>query len=54
MIWKVIVKYCKLNETYVTLEHKTSVKQHRYICSNNQQYIVWVIFLSCQKSLDIK
>ncbi len=27
---------------YVTLEHKSSHKQHRYICSNRQQYIVWV------------
>ncbi len=27
---------------YVSLEHKSSHKQHRYICSNNQQYIVWV------------
>ncbi len=28
--------------TFVTLEHKSSHKQHRYICSNRQQYIVWV------------
>ncbi len=27
---------------YVSLEHKSSHKQHRYICSNRQQYIVWV------------
>ncbi len=27
---------------FVTLEHKSSLKQHRYICSNNQQYTVWV------------
>ncbi len=26
----------------VTLEHKSSHKQHSYICSNSQQYIVWV------------
>ncbi len=26
----------------VSLEHKTSHKQHRYICSNSQKYIVWV------------
>ncbi len=26
---------------YVTLEHKSSHKQHSYICSNRQQYIVW-------------
>ncbi len=24
------------------MEHKSSHKQHRYICSNSQQYIVWV------------
>ncbi len=24
---------------YMSLEHKSS---HKYICSNNQQYIVWV------------
>ncbi len=28
--------------TFVTLEHKTSHKQHGYICSNSQKYIVWV------------
>ncbi len=28
--------------TYVTLDHKTSHKSHMYICSNSQQYIVWV------------
>uniref|UniRef100_A0A8C1V773 EMI domain-containing protein n=1 Tax=Cyprinus carpio TaxID=7962 RepID=A0A8C1V773_CYPCA len=28
--------------TFVTLDHKTSHKYHWYICSNNQQYIVWV------------
>ncbi len=27
---------------YVSLEHKSSHKQHSYICSNSQQYIVWV------------
>ncbi len=27
---------------YVTLDHKTNHKSHRYICSNSQQYIVWV------------
>ncbi len=25
----------------MTLDHKTSHKSHRYICSNSQQYIVW-------------
>ncbi len=28
--------------SYVTLEHRRSHKQHGYICSNNQKYIVWV------------
>ncbi len=27
---------------YVSLEHKSSHKQHGSICSNSQQYIVWV------------
>ncbi len=39
---------------HVSLEHRSSHKQHGYICSNNQQYIVWIkiiIFLLCQKSL---
>ncbi len=27
---------------YVTLEHRRSHKQHSYVCSNNQQYIVWL------------
>ncbi len=27
---------------YVTLEHKTSLKLHAYICSNSQKYIAWV------------
>ncbi len=27
---------------YVTLEHKSSLKSLGYICSNSQQYIVWV------------
>ncbi len=26
----------------VNLEHKSSPEQHSYICSNSQQYIVWV------------
>ncbi len=26
----------------MSLEHKSSHKQHSYICSNSQQYIVWV------------
>ncbi len=28
--------------TFVTLDHKTSLKSLEYICSNSQQYIVWV------------
>ncbi len=28
--------------TYVTLDHKTSVKSLGYICSNSQKYTVWV------------
>ncbi len=28
--------------TYVTLDHKTSLKSLGYICSNSQKYIVWV------------
>uniref|UniRef100_A0A673MT34 Catalase n=1 Tax=Sinocyclocheilus rhinocerous TaxID=307959 RepID=A0A673MT34_9TELE len=32
---------------FVTLEHKTSHRSHRYICSNSQQYIV-LIFLHPQ------
>ncbi len=32
-----------LNEgRFVSLQHKTSVKSPRYICSKSQQYIVWV------------
>ncbi len=27
---------------YVSLEHKSSVKTLGYICSNSQQYIIWV------------
>ncbi len=26
----------------VTLDHKTCLKSHWYICSNSQKYIVWV------------
>ncbi len=28
--------------TYVSLEHRTSLKSLEYICSNSQKYIVWV------------
>ncbi len=27
---------------YVTLDHKTSHKLHGYMCSNSQQYTVWI------------
>ncbi len=39
-----IYRYIISNEysTFVTLEHKTSLKSLGYICSNSQQYIVWV------------
>ncbi len=39
------------------LQHKTSHKSHRYICSNSQKYTVWVksIYLFYAKNyLDIK
>ncbi len=39
-------QYYSYNFVYVTLDHKTSLKSqvssHGYICSNSQQYIVWV------------
>ncbi len=53
-------KWIKHIDILIIIIHKcdkSSHKQHSYICSNNQQYIVWVkiiIFLLCQKSLDIK
>ncbi len=28
--------------TFVTLDHKTSLKSLEYICRNSQQYILWV------------
>ncbi len=31
-----------VDHDFVTLEHKSSVKSGGYICSNSQQYIVWV------------
>ncbi len=37
----VMLKYFLISK-YVTLEHKSSHKLPGYICSNNQQYIVWV------------
>ncbi len=39
----------KLPITYVTLDHKTSLKSHGYICSNSQQYIVWVKIINLSK-----
>ncbi len=38
----VVYNYCLISATCVILEHKRSHKQHGYICSNSQQYIVWV------------
>ncbi len=32
----------RLNGTFMTLKHKSSHKQHGSICSNSQQYTVWV------------
>ncbi len=32
----------KHTHTNLNVEHKSSHKQHRYICSNIQQYIVWI------------
>ncbi len=34
--------FFQLMFTYVTLDHKTSLKSHWYICSNSQQYIEWI------------
>ncbi len=42
---------------YMSLQHRCSHKQHSCICSNRQQYSVWlkiIIFLLWQKWLDIK
>ncbi len=33
---------CMGLKTFVTLEHKSSVKSLGYICSNSQKYVVWV------------
>ncbi len=33
------------DKSYVTLDHKTSLKSLGYICSNSQKYIVWVKFI---------
>ncbi len=30
------------NSPYVTLDHKTGLKALEYMCSNSQQFIVWV------------
>jgi len=47
-----ISKYDRLYLLFKHIDSGVSHKQHRYICSNRQQYIVWVNL--CQKSLDIK
>ncbi len=39
---RTIRKWWSSNGLNVSLEHKISHKQHRYICRNRQQYIVWV------------
>ncbi len=39
---------------YVSLEHRRSHKQHRYICSNRQQYIVRVIIIRILRSCSMK
>ncbi len=55
--WQYDVSQKDLSDINVSLQHRRSHKQHSYICSNNQQYIVWVKiihFLLWQKSLDIK
>ncbi len=41
-IWVTVTLRWIFGNTCVTLEHKTSLKSLGYICSNNQQYIVWV------------
>ncbi len=43
-IYIYIYRYIISNEysTCVALEHKSSLKSLGYICSNSQQYIVWV------------
>jgi len=34
--------FCQMSYKYVSLEHLSSLKSLGYICSNSQQYIVWV------------
>ncbi len=36
------VMFTSLKASNVTLQHKSSHKQHSYICRNSQQYSVWV------------
>ncbi len=40
--WGSIVVIISTSTLYVTLEHKTDLKSHRYICSNSTRSIVWV------------
>ncbi len=48
-----IAAFYKIKIDYVSLQHKSSHKQH--ICSISQQYgSKLYIFILCQKSLDIK
>ncbi len=45
-----------IQTTHVSLEHKTSLKSLGCICSNSQQYTVWVRiidFYLCQKIIRI-
>ncbi len=39
LLLKTQVEFVK---SFVTLEHKTSLNSHMYICSNRYKYIVWV------------
>ncbi len=42
-LWPLTLTNCLSDDPYhVILEHKTSLKSLGYICSNSQQYIVWV------------
>ncbi len=35
-----VIMYSSFHNTYVSMEHKSIHKQHSYICSNSQQYIM--------------
>ncbi len=38
----VVVVIISTSTLYVTLEHKSGLKSHRYVCSNSTRSIVWV------------